>query len=203
MKWTFSFITILFLLTNCSDKNNDSQKLIQQIKDIIVPNQIDSILNFDSIKAIYSCADIPPKITDDALEDGENRPPLYTDSINKWTNSKIIIDSIRQIFPKLTKFKGGIIESTCCGHREILIETTNNEITFSWNFNTSDSAVFINTIPYSSDKKTFNKIYRLLDRKIITKEIFLKDSIKFSLKDKYNSKYSRTGYETRFVYILK
>jgi len=85
----------------------------------------------------------------------------------------------------------------------MLIETSNKEITFSWNYNTSDSAVFIDTIPYCSDKKAFNEIYRLLDRKIITRQIFFRDSIGFSLKDKYNSKYSRSGYETRFVYILK
>lgn len=203
MKWTCSLITVLFLLASCSDKNKGNQKATQHNDDTIVPKQIDSILNFDSIKAIYSCADLPPRITDDALEDGEHRPPLYSDSINRWTNSELIIDSIRQIFPKLTKFKGGSIESTCCGHREILVETSNSEITFSWNYNTSDSVVFIDTIPYCSDKKAFNEIYRLLDRKIITREIFFRDSIAFSLNDKYNSKYSRSGYETRFVYILK
>lgn len=167
-----------------------------------MPRQIDSLMHFDSIIAIYTQIDSPPIITDDATEKGETRSTLYIDSINRWTKSKKVIDSVYNLFPNASKFHG-VIEFVCCGHRELFIQTTRKKFRISWNMNTSDSAVFVDTIPYRMDKNALNKIFKCLDRKIITKEILLKDSVLYMMGDIYNKEYSRSFPETRLVYILK
>ena len=186
-------MTLGFILSFCSDHPTTKKSVLKQI---------DSILHYDTIVAIYSHGDPPPIISDDAIEEGDSHPQLYMDSINRWTNSKLLIDSLYTLFPFASKYLG-VIETVCCGHREILVQTSKHKYRFSWNINTSDSAVFIDTIPFRMDKNALNTIYNLLDRKIITKEIPSKDSILYPVIDIYNTEYKRPGAETQLIYILK
>ncbi len=175
----------------------------QQVSDTRIYPYLDSLLNSDSILAIYSHGDAPPFITDDAIEeDNSPPPPLRIDSIYRWTNSKNRIDSIRSLFPRLKKFSGSI-EMVCCGHRELLIETNKKRFRFSWNINTSDSAIIADTVPYKSDKMIFNKMFELLDRKIISREIVTSDTVNFSVSNSYNIEYRRKGPKTNYIHILK
>ena len=51
MKKILSLLATVFILTNCSDKNNSDQKLIQQVKDTIIakPIIVGSICTIDEI----------------------------------------------------------------------------------------------------------------------------------------------------------
>ena len=197
MKNILRILITLTLFVSCDNHSN-----INKTKRC----SLDSILNFDTITAIYSANELPPRIIDDAIEDTEKRAPLHIDSINHWTNSKSIIDRIRVNFPKLESFGNGVWETTCCGNHEMIIKTKNGEYTIYWlNFN-DYGGVKINEKYYKTNRKQLNRIINLLDRKIIRTEIYSVDSNKYNVKDYYNKRntneYNIMG-ETRYVYILK
>ncbi len=185
--------TLGFFLSFCSNRSNPKKA---------VSLQLDSLLNFETIIAVYSHSDQPLLINDDKIGGTANNEKLYIDSINRWSNSKQLIDSLYFAFPKLTKYQG-VINTVCCGQREILIQTSSNIFKVSWNINTADSSIYINTIPFCLNKRVFNRLYNSLDRKIITKEILLKDTIHYSLNDIYNIQYDKSGFDTRLIYLLK
>ncbi len=192
VQWLQFIISITVCVCSCNTSTSNKNS---------IKNQFDSLLGFEPITAIYSYGDRPFKIDTSLLE---NEPPklLDADSIHKWTDSPRIIDSIKALFPKLIQYKGNI-ETTCCGQKELLICTDKQVYKLSWNNNTSDSAVYLNSIVYGSDKKELSKIYKMLDRTIIKKEIYLEDTLKYALDDIYNSTYLIQWPETRIIYILK
>ena len=167
---------------------------------------LDSLLNFDTITAIYTANELPPKITDDALEENEPRAPLHIDSINRWTNSKSIIDSVRRNFPKLSSFGNDVWETTCCGHQEMVFKTKKGKHIVYWLNYKDFGSIKFNEKYYKTNRKKLNDIINSLDRKIIRKEIYSVDSTNYNLSDYYNklntNVYNIMG-ETRYVYILK
>ena len=168
--------------------------------------QLDTLINFDTIVEVYSHSGNPPKVTDDALEEGGVRPPLYVDSINRWTNSLVIIDSLKKLFPKLTITPNGVIETSCCGYHDLFIVTKRKQHTIFWLNSGIDGSVMFDDVIYTANKDKLNKLFTLLNRKIIRKEIQTKDSIHYNRNNIYNKKYMTRdykNYETMFVYELK
>jgi hypothetical protein len=197
MKNTLRILLILTVLVSCNNESNLRRPKFRYL---------DSLLNFDTITEIYTNSELPPKITDDALEENEQRPPLHIDSINRWTNRKSIIDSIRINFPKLDSIGSSVWETTCCNHQEMIFKTKKGQyITYWLNFKNYGSIKF-NEKYYRTNRKQLNDIINSLDRKIIRKEIYSVDSINYNLSDYYNklntNEYNIMG-ETRYVYILK
>lgn len=166
------------------------------------PGQLDSLVSFDSIVAIYTHGSTPPMITDDALEEEDSRPPLHIDSVERWTTSPEIIRAFKKKFPAL-KGRPSFIEFTCCGYRELLVETSKQSFRLSWNVNTSDSTIMFDTIAFIGDKNIFDKLSQLPERKIISKEILLKDTIYNNFADVYNQMYWKRNSLTQFVYFLR
>ncbi|MES2410759.1 MAG: hypothetical protein V4535_04875 [Bacteroidota bacterium] len=197
MKNILRIVIISIVLVSCDDQTGISNPKF---------THLDSLLNFDTITEIYTISELPPKITDDALEVDEPKPLLHVDSVNRWTNNKSIIDSIRFNFPMLSSFGTSVWETTCCGHQEIIFKTKKGQYRIYWlNFKDFGGVQF-NEKYYKTNRGKLNTVINSLDRKIIRKEIYSVDSSLYDLSDHYNkintNEYTIIG-ETRYVYILK
>ena len=197
VKKLIQIFIIALIVVSCDNKTSlDKRKL----------TYLDSLINFDTITAIYSKSSRPPQIKVDLIiGEEETKSTLYIDSINKWTQSQIILDSIAQIFPRLKQFPNPYWTTTCCGSMTLLIKTKKQEHSIYW-LSLDDSLVMFDQVIYKADKKNLNKINSLLDRKIITKEIPTNDSINYILNDVYNTEYlipCDSGQETMFIYLIK
>lgn len=197
MKNALRIVVLLTVFISCNNNSSLNKPL---------PTSLDSLLNFDTIIAIYTSNELPLKILDDAIEGNDTKPSLHIDSTNRWTNSRSIIDSVRMKFPKLSSFGNSVWETTCCRHQELIIKTKKGEHVIYWlNFNDYGGIKF-NDKYYKTNRGQLNNLINLLDRKIIRKEIYLDDSIKFSLNDYYNKRNTNEYHilkDTRYVYILK
>ena len=197
MKNTLIILILLTVFISC-----DNQTKLSRAKF----TNLDSLLNFDTITEIYTNSELPPKIIDDALEENEQRPALHIDSVNRWTNKKSIIDSVRINFPKLSSFGSSVWETTCCGHQEMIFKTKKGQYVVSWLIFKDFGSIMFNEKYYKTNRKKLHDIINSLNRKIIRKEIYSVDSINYNLNDYYNklntNEYNIMG-ETRYVYILK
>ena len=197
MKNTLIILILLTVFISC-----DNQTKLSRAKF----TNLDSLLNFDTITEIYTNSELPPKIIDDALEENEQRPALHIDSVNRWTNKKSIIDSVRINFPKLSSFGNSVWETTCCGHQEMIFKTKKGQYVVSWLIFKDFGSIMFNEKYYKTNRKKLHDIINSLNRKIIRKEIYSVDSINYNLNDYYNklntNEYNIMG-ETRYVYILK
>jgi len=169
---------------------------------------LDTLINFDSIVTIY-CNVTPPAIENDPDPEKYGRiSDLFTDSIRrKWTYSKTSIDNFRRAFPKLKKTDNPNWDTTCLWYKEYLIVTPTKLHTVGWLLTDKDSLVAFDDISYSIGKNDLEKLTHLLDRPIILKEIYRKDSAQYNTIDFYNRHYSGQinyfGYDKMHVYILK
>jgi hypothetical protein len=201
MRWLL-IIIILIVWSSCSNQKAIEKKL---------PTQLDSLLNFDTIVSIYTYSPLPPQITHDEIEDGPEAKAdapsaLYIDSINKWTNSIIILDSIKKIFPQFIVVKDGAFETSNCDcYKELFIVTKKQKHILSFLTHTGEGTIRFDEerIVYKTNLDKLYAICDLLDRKIIRKEIPMKDSINYNLKDIYNRNYYYKGQEGMVVYLLK
>jgi len=198
-KKCIKILILSLIIVSCNNKEIVEKKL--------QPTQLDSLLHFDTIVTVYSHSGSPIKIAEDEIEEEVVKKSLWIDSVNKWTESKVLIDSIKKIFPCLTR--DSILETLGCDcYAELFIETKHQRHTLNWINQNGIGTVLLDSFPiiYKTNLNKLNTIRKMLDRKIIRKEITAKDSIKYNLNNTYNKKYlyyPDKSEETMYVYILK
>ncbi len=169
---------------------------------------LDSLLNFDTLIAVYTYPGLPPKITDDSMEEGDRLPPLYIDSVGKWTNSLSVLDSVRKIFPKCVISNEGEERVACDSYNELFLVTKHSQHTIHWVHHSGHGSIAFQPgrIIYKTNLDKLNSIENLFDRKIIRKEIYAKDTANYKIDDPYNKNYTAKEFSwgpTRFVFILR
>ena len=153
------------------------------------PTYLDSLINNDSILAIYLYMPEPKFLNEEPLRDDIVilEETMMLDSVTlKWASARNTINALGNAFPKLIKTSNANWDTTSKHYNELIILGKNKIHSVYWTTSNKDSLVSIDEIDYKVDKKALRKIIKILDRRIFTQEIYKKDTVLYNLTDFYN-----------------
>lgn len=199
-------VTLLFIVTFFFSCNNKSSAPIEK------PTYLDSLIDNDSILAIYLYMPEPKFLNEEPLRDDIIilEETMILDSVTlKWATARNTINAISKAFPKLIKISNPNWDTTSKHYNELIILGKNKIHSVYWTTSNKDSLVSIDEIDYKVNKKELKKLSKLLDRRIFTKEIYKKDTVLYDLSDFYNvynlplQDTNRVRKDKMFIYIVE
>ena len=184
-------IILVFIVSSCYNENSLAKKS---------PTQLDSLIGFDTIVSIYSYTSLP------VLLDKEPSPytiiTLYDHLIidsthHKWTNDKNVINNFCKTFPRLDSLSDSnwsknaytTWDTSALFFREILLVTKKRTYIVGWYMSNKEKMVGLDAGVYLTSKAQIEKAAALLDKRIILKEIYKRDLLKYNINDLYNQMY--------------
>jgi hypothetical protein len=176
------------------------------------PTYLDSLIDNDSIIAVYLYMPEPKFLNEEPLRDDIVilEETMFLDSITlKWATARNAVKAIGNTFPKLIKTSHPNWDTTSKHYNELIIVGKNKIHSVYWTTSNKDSLVSIDETDYKVNKKELKKLSQLLDRRIFTKEIYKKDTVLYDLTDFYNvynlplQDTNRVRKDKMFIYILE
>ena len=162
MKNILRLIIIVTIFVSCDNKTGS----IQSGK-----NQLDSLINFDTITTISLYGPEPKFVNEQPLNDSILilSETMFIDSTTfKWTNSSAPIEAFRNLFPRLIKVDNQVLDSSY-NFNELLIVGKNTVHTVTWIRGKKDSLISFDGIVFKTDKVQLKKAWSNLDRPIVIK----------------------------------
>ena len=199
----FTLIILSVIVISCDNKAD-----IDKTK----PSYLDSLVNFEEIQEIYLYVKPPIDYNETPLSDSIAiiKEDLIEDSVTlKWANSKSVIRQFSYAFPKFTYAANLNWDTTAKSYNELLIVTKDTVHTVGWFLSNKDSLFGYDSEVFKVNKTELANALKILDRKIITKEIYKIDFYKYNLNNKYNLTYLgrcdsfRPRQDKMFIYLLK
>jgi hypothetical protein len=202
MKRQILILLLSTLLISCANKNINSDN-----------PSLDSLISFDTIQTISLYAPEPKFANEKPLDSATlilSETMFMDSSAMKWANTEEPINEFKRMFPKLTKAANQKNwDSTNYNVNELLIVGKKTVHTITWPLGKNDSIINFDGVLYKTDKIQLKKAWSNLDRQIVIKEIYKKDTVFYDLTDFFNYYYipmqdpDRPRRDKMFIYILK
>ena len=187
---------------SCANKNNNSDNA-----------SLDSLIGSDTIRIISLYAPEPKFVGEQPLDSNILilSETMFMDSTAmKWADTEEPVNEFKRLFPQLIKADNQKNwDSTNYNVNELLIIGKRTVHTITWPRNKNDSIINFDGILYKTDKVQLKKAWSNLDRQIVIKEIYKKDTALYDLTDFFNLYYipmqdpDRPRRDKMFIYVLK
>lgn len=174
---------------------------------------LDSLIGFDTIQVISLYAPEPKFANEKPLDSTIlilSETMFVDSSAMKWANTEEPINEFKRMFPQLIKADNQKNwDSTNYNVNELLIVGKKTVHNITWPLGKNDSIINFDGVLYKTDKVQLKKAWSNLDRQIVIKEIYKKDTTLYNLTDFFNNYYipmqdpDRPRKDKMFIYVLK